>query len=55
MLFLMSRREVLTTVSQFLFLVKISGVLIQGAVPPLCPQHTGSLLISQLSGEAVII
>lgn len=30
-------------------------VLIQWAVSPLCLQHTGSLLISQLSGEAVII
>lgn len=45
---------VLTTAPPNLFLVKISCV-IQGAVPPLCLQHTGSLLISYLSGEAVII
>lgn len=37
-----------------LLVVKISRV-IQGAVPPLCWQHTGSLLISYLGGEAVII
>lgn len=54
MLFLISRRGVLTTASPFLSLVKISWV-IQGAVPPLCLRHTGSLLISYLSGEAVII
>lgn len=45
---------VLTTASPILFLVKISWVF-QGAVPPLCLRHTGSLLISYLSGEAVII
>lgn len=54
MLFLISRTGVLTADSPFLSLVKISWV-IQGAVPPLCLQHTGSLLISYLSGEAVII
>lgn len=45
---------VLTTAPPNLFLVKISYV-VQGAVLPLCLQHTGSLLISYLSGEAVII
>lgn len=44
----------LTTVSPILSLVKISW-LIQGAVPALCSWLTGSLLISYLSGEAVII
>lgn len=52
MLFLISW-GVLTTALPNLS-VKISCV-IQGAVPPLCLQHTGSLLISYLSEEAVII
>lgn len=53
MLFLISWGA-LTTAPPNLWVVKMSCV-VQGAVPPLCWQHTGSLLISYLGGEAVII
>lgn len=54
MAFFIRRIDIVATAPSFLSLVKISCV-IQGAVPVLCLQHTGSLLISYLSGEAVII